>query len=148
MTMPVTKRSNLDEKRRDAEKASEEQMNDLYAAISGLGSSSHKNSNSLEIEKSVNPSRGGDNFKTVSNAVTQNSLPQEEPAENASETKDDKPGYVSLVIPNSLKKKWKLYSAQHEMSLTDCLKLGMKLLEQMENQGKIKIEEGFLTING
>jgi len=64
------------------------------------------------------------------------------------EQKDDKPGYVSLVIPNSLKKKWKLYSTVHGMSLTDSLKLGMKLLEEMEQKGKIRIEGGFLTING
>ena len=97
-------------------------------AISGLGSGNSTNSNTSEI-KTENESRVGEDFKTVTNSA------------------DDKPGYVSLVIPNSLKKKWKLYSTQHSMSLTDCLKLGMKLLEEMEQQGKIKIEDGFVTLN-
>ena len=101
------------------------------AAISGLGSGNSTDSNSFEI-KTENESNVGEDFKTVTNSAT--------PA-------DDKPGYVSLVIPNSLKKKWKLYSTQHSMSLTDCLKLGMKLLEEMEQQGKIKIEDGFVTLN-
>ena len=133
--MPVTKTSAIEDKKKQAEQASENQMQDLMAAISGLGTS--KGSNSFEIkaepaEEKISDTKEGreeDNFKTVTNPA------------------DDKPGYVSLVIPNSLKKKWKLYSTQHGMSLTDSLKLGMKLLEEMEAQGKIKIEEGFLTLN-
>ena len=129
--MPVTKKSAIEDKKKQAELASENQMQDLMAAISGLGSGSSgnsTNSNSFEI-KTENESSVGEDFKTVTNPT------------------DDKPGYVSLVIPNSLKKKWKLYSTQHSMSLTDCLKLGMKLLEEMEQQGKIKIEDGFVTLN-
>lgn len=126
--MPVTKKSAIEDKKKQAELASENQMQDLMTAISGLGSGNNTNSNTSEI-KTENESRVGEDFKTVTNFA------------------DDKPGYVSLVIPNSLKKKWKLYSTQHSMSLTDCLKLGMKLLEEMEQQGKIKIEDGFVTLN-
>lgn len=126
--MPVTKKSAIEDKKKQAELASENQMQDLMTAISGLGSGNNTNSNTSEI-KTENESRVGEDFKTVTNSA------------------DDKPGYVSLVIPNSLKKKWKLYSTQHSMSLTDCLKLGMKLLEEMEQQGKIKIEDGFVTLN-
>ena len=126
--MPVTKKSAIEDKKKQAELASENQMQDLMAAISGLGSGNSTDSNSFEI-KTENESNVGEDFKTVTNST------------------DDKPGYVSLVIPNSLKKKWKLYSTQHSMSLTDCLKLGMKLLEEMEQQGKIKIEDGFVTLN-
>ena len=126
--MPVTKKSTIEDKKKQAELASENQMQDLMTAISGLGSGNNTNSNTSEI-KTENESRVGEDFKTVTNSA------------------DDKPGYVSLVIPNSLKKKWKLYSTQHSMSLTDCLKLGMKLLEEMEQQGKIKIEDGFVTLN-
>ena len=126
--MPVTKKSAIEDKKKQAELASENQMQDLMAAISGLGSGNSSDSNSFEI-KTENESSVGEDFKTVTNSA------------------DDKPGYVSLVIPNSLKKKWKLYSTQHSMSLTDCLKLGMKLLEEMEQQGKIKIEDGFVTLN-
>ena len=129
--MPVTKKSAIEDKKKQAELASENQMQDLMAAISGLGGGNSTDSNTSEI-KTENESRVGEDFKTVTNSAT--------PA-------DDKPGYVSLVIPNSLKKKWKLYSTQHSMSLTDCLKLGMKLLEEMEQQGKIKIEDGFVTLN-
>ena len=126
--MPVTKKSAIEDKKKQAELASENQMQDLMAAISGLGSGNSTDSNTSEI-KTENESRVGEDFKTVTNSA------------------DDKPGYVSLVIPNSLKKKWKLYSTQHSMSLTDCLKLGMKLLEEMEQQGKIRIEDGFVTLN-
>lgn len=126
--MPVTKKSAIEDKKKQAELASENQMQDLMTAISGLGSGNSTDSNSFEI-KTENESRVGEDFKTVTNSA------------------DDKPGYVSLVIPNSLKKKWKLYSTQHSMSLTDCLKLGMKLLEEMEQQGKIRIEDGFVTLN-
>lgn len=129
--MPVTKKSAIEDKKKQAELASENQMQDLMAAISGLGSGKSTDSNSFEI-KTENESNVGEDFKTVTNPAT---------------SADDKPGYVSLVIPNSLKKKWKLYSTQHSMSLTDCLKLGMKLLEEMEQQGKIKIEDGFVTLN-
>lgn len=126
--MPVTKKSAIEDKKKQAELASENQMQDLMAAISGLGSGNSTDSNTSEI-KTENENRVGADFKTVTNPA------------------DDKPGYVSLVIPNSLKKKWKLYSTHHSMSLTDCLKLGMKLLEEMEQQGKIKIEDGFVTLN-
>ena len=137
--MPVTKKSAIEDKKRQAEQASENQMQDLMAAISGLGA---KDSNTFEIDKdSPKTVPVESNFKTVTNNSTL------EKNTDTSDSKDDKPGYVSLVIPNSLKKKWKLYSAQHSMSLTDCLKLGMKLLEEMEQKGKISIGDGFLTFS-
>ena len=126
--MPSIKKARVEEIKKEAEIASEKQMQDIFAAISGLGSSKPEQTQPA-------PSENSNTFEIKQTKV--NDAP-----------KNDKPGYVSLVIPNSLKKKWKLYSAAHGMSLTDCLKLGMKLLEEMEQQGKIKIEEGFLTING
>lgn len=143
--MPSIKKARVEEIKKEAEIASEKQMQDIFAAISGLGSSKSEqtqpapseNSNTFEIKQTKVNTESSQDFKTVTTSSEQNDAP-----------KNDKPGYVSLVIPNSLKKKWKLYSAAHGMSLTDCLKLGMKLLEEMEQQGKIKIEEGFLTING
>ena len=109
-------------------------MNDIFAAISELGTNAPSANQEAEI-------------KTV---TTKNDIAPNQVTESISEpeAKDDKPGYVSLVIPNSLKKKWKLFSTVHGMSLTDCLKLGMKLLEEMEMKGTIKIEDGFLTIKG
>lgn len=59
--------------------------------------------------------------------------------------KADKPGYVSLVIPNSLKTEWKIYSSEHRMTLTECMKLAMKLLKEMEQKEAITIEDGFIT---
>lgn len=137
--MPVTKKSAIEDKKRQAEQASENQMQDLMAAISGLGV---KDSNTFEMNNESEKTAPVENkFKTeTNNSVVENNS-------NISDTKDDKPGYVSLVIPNSLKKRWKLYSAQHSMSLTDCLKLGMKLLEEMEQKGKISIGDGFLTFS-
>ena len=143
-----TKKLTLDEKKREAELASEEQMNDLSAAILSLGASSantesSRNGNTSEMHtETASPAR---DFKTV---TTFTETKPQDVQNTEAEQKDDKPGYVSLVIPNSLKKKWKLYSTVHGMSLTDSLKLGMKLLEEMEQKGKIRIEGGFLTING
>lgn len=136
--MPVTKKTFLEEKKQEADKASQEQINDIFAAISELGSN---NSNSSEIKAAPEQDRGKHNFNTVTTTETH-------VAEGiGNEQKDEKPGYISVVIPNSLKKKWKIYSTQHNMSLTDCVKLGMKLLEEMENQNKIKIEGGFITFS-
>ena len=44
--MPVTKKSAIEDKKRQAEQASENQMQDLMAAISGLGV---KDSNTFEM---------------------------------------------------------------------------------------------------
>ena len=139
--MPSIKKARVEEIKREAEIASEKQMNDIYAAISGLGSNTAFQSRKTEPE----PETPAPEIKTVTKpaaAEVASVVTTSEP-----ESKDDKPGYVSLVIPNSLKKKWKMYSTVHGMSLTDCLKLGMKLLEEMEQKGTIRIEEGFLTIN-
>ncbi len=136
--MPVTKKSFLEERTKEANKASQAQMNDIFNAISVLGSN---DSNSSEIIAIPEQDRGKQDFNTVTNTETHSA----EGIHN--EPKDEKPGYVSVVIPNSLKKKWKIFGMQHNMSLTDCLKLGMKLLEEMEQQKKIRIEGGFITFN-
>ena len=138
--MPSIKKARVEEIKREAEIASEKQMNDIYAAISGLGSNTASQSRKTEHETPA------PEIKTVTKPAAAEVAPVVTTSEP--ESKDDKPGYVSLVIPNSLKKKWKMYSTVHGMSLTDCLKLGMKLLEEMEQKGTIRIEEGFLTING
>lgn len=140
--MPSIKKARVEEIKREAEIASEKQMNDIYAAISGLGSNTASQSRKIEPE----PETPAPEIKTVTKPAAAEVAPVVTTSEP--ESKDDKPGYVSLVIPNSLKKKWKMYSTVHGMSLTDCLKLGMKLLEEMEQKGTIRIEEGFLTING
>lgn len=140
--MPSIKKARVEEIKREAEIASEKQMNDIYAAISGLGSNTTSQSRKTEPE----PENPAPEIKTVTKPAAAEVAPVVTTSEP--ESKDDKPGYVSLVIPNSLKKKWKMYSTVHGMSLTDCLKLGMKLLEEMEQKGTIRIEEGFLTING
>lgn len=139
--MPSIKKARVEEIKREAEIASEKQMNDIYAAISGLGSNTASQSRKTEPE----PEAPAPEIKTVTKPAAAEVAPVVTTSEP--ESKDDKPGYVSLVIPNSLKKKWKMYSTVHGMSLTDCLKLGMKLLEEMEQKGTIRIEEGFLTIN-
>ena len=139
--MPSIKKARVEEIKREAEIASEKQMNDIYAAISGLGSSTTSQSRKTEPETET----PAPEIKTVTKPAAAEVAPVVTTSEP--ESKDDKPGYVSLVIPNSLKKKWKMYSTMHGMSLTDCLKLGMKLLEEMEQKGTIRIEEGFLTIN-
>lgn len=139
--MPSIKKARVEEIKREAEIASEKQMNDIYAAISGLGSNAASQSRKTEPE----PETPAPEIKTVTKPAAAEVAPVVTTSEP--ESKDDKPGYVSLVIPNSLKKKWKMYSTVHGMSLTDCLKLGMKLLEEMEQKGTIRIEEGFLTIN-
>ncbi len=139
--MPSIKKARVEEIKREAEIASEKQMNDIYAAISGLGSNPASQSRKTEPE----PETPAPEIKTVTKPAAAEVAPVVTTSEP--ESKDDKPGYVSLVIPNSLKKKWKMYSTVHGMSLTDCLKLGMKLLEEMEQKGTIRIEEGFLTIN-
>ena len=140
--MPSIKKARVEEIKREAEIASEKQMNDIYAAISGLGSNTASQSRITERE----PETPALEIKSVTKPAAAEVAPVVTTSEP--ESKDDKPGYVSLVIPNSLKKKWKMYSTVHGMSLTDCLKLGMKLLEEMEQKGTIRIEEGFLTING
>lgn len=136
--MPVSKKSYIEGKKQEAEKASQEQMDNIFATISALGSG---NSNTSEIVTEKEQRRVEQDFKTVTTSLT------DSVESNPVEQKDEKPGYVSLVLPNSLKKKWKIYSTQHNMSLTDCLKLGMKLLEELEQQKKIKIEGGFVTFN-
>lgn len=62
-----------------------------------------------------------------------------------SSTKTEKPGYISLVITPSLKKKWKSYCTEHGLSLTDCIKISMRLLEDLEKKNTISLEDGVLS---
>lgn len=133
--MPVTKKTFLEEKKQEAAKASQEQMNDIFATISALGTT---NSNTSEMKALTEQNNASQDFKTVTTVNLQ--------TDDESQS-DEKPGYISLVIPNNLKKKWKIFSAMHNMSLTNSLKLGMKLLEELEQNKKIKIEGGFVTFN-
>lgn len=60
-------------------------------------------------------------------------------------TKGEKPGYISLVITPTLKKEWKTYCTEHGLSLTDCIKVSMKLLKDMEKKNAISLEDGVLS---
>ena len=99
--MPSIKKARVEEIKREAEIASEKQMNDIYAAISGLGSNTTSQSRKSE------PETPAPEIKTVTKPAAAEVAPVVTTSEP--ESKDDKPGYVSLVIPNSLKKKWKMY---------------------------------------
>ena len=114
----------IDLLKKEADTQSMNQIDDIFSQINSLDVSSKTNSDEITIKPVAD-------FKSV----TTNEIP----------VQDDKPGYISLVIPNSLKKTWKNYSNNHGMSLTDCIKLGMKLLEDMENKQKISIDSGFIT---
>lgn len=59
--------------------------------------------------------------------------------------KGEKPGYISLVITPTLKKEWKTYCTEHGLSLTDCIKVSMKLLKDMEKKNAISLEDGVLS---
>lgn len=59
--------------------------------------------------------------------------------------KVEKPGYISLVITPTLKKEWKTYCTEHGLSLTDCIKVSMKLLKDMEKKNAISLEDGVLS---
>ena len=59
--------------------------------------------------------------------------------------KAEKPGYISLVITPTLKKEWKTYCTEHGLSLTDCIKVSMKLLKDMEKKNAISLEDGVLS---
>lgn len=149
--MPATKKINMDERKREADAAGKEQVSDIFSMISGLGSSSD--------DDEPAPRRVVTEQAAVERKPVAKVKPQIEPEEvqaeipvvtkiktkKAETKKENKPGYVSLVISNNLKTKWKTYSSAHGMSLTDCMKLAMKLLEDMEQKEAISIEDGFLT---
>lgn len=65
--------------------------------------------------------------------------------EKKSSAKGEKPGYISLVITPSLKKEWKSYCTEHGLSLTDCIKVSMKLLKDMEKKNMVSLEDGVLS---
>lgn len=125
--MPVTKKINLEEKIRESENASNAQMDDIFSQISGLGATNTKKESTVE----ENEKKAEAHSMTVTISE--------------SEADNEKPGYVSLVIPSSLKKQWKIFSTAHGISLSDSIKLGMKLMVEMEQQNKIKIDGGFVT---
>lgn len=139
--MPVTKKIDVQEKKAVSENANKKQINDIFSTISKLGTKTEKISNQTEHEKNSytfeitdkDKSVLLDDFKTVT--------------KKAPEENDEKPGYISLVVSNNLKKKWKVYVSEHGMSMTDCIKLSMKLLEDMESSGKIKVDDGIIIYN-
>lgn len=132
----ANKKIDIAEKRAEAENAGNEQFNDLASMIASLGSSSAPEP-VTETEESEQPV----SVRTV-HTVKKTSAPARSKAPTA-----DQVGYVSLVIPTKLKKQWKTYSAEHGLSLTDCIKLGMHLIEELEAGGSISIDNGIITWN-
>lgn len=121
------------------------QNNALMNMIGALGASTASNDSNIEESNET---------------VTTKSMQEEEPipvvkrtvnktvTEKKSAPKAEKPGYISLVITPSLKKKWKTYCTDHGLSLTDCIKISMKLLEDMEKKNSISLEDGVLSYLG
>lgn len=145
--MAVNKKINLDETKKRADEAGKEQINDIMSMISDLGSES---SGAVQEEETV-AARETVTKKTAAESsegsvkIRTESKTSASTVKKTTSAKDSKPGYISLVIPNSLKTKWKVYSSEHGMSLTDCMKMAMKLLEDMEQKEAISVEDGFIT---
>ena len=112
------------------------QNSNLMSMIGSLGSGSTitekediSNKSVTETEEPVRQATG-----TVNKTVTAKSG-----------GKAEKPGYISLVITPTLKKEWKTYCTEHGLSLTDCIKVSMKLLKDMEKKNAISLEDGVLS---
>lgn len=112
------------------------QNSNLMSMIGSLGSGSTITENEDISNKSVTeteePVRQA--TRTVNKTVTAKSG-----------AKAEKPGYISLVITPTLKKEWKTYCTEHGLSLTDCIKVSMKLLKDMEKKNAISLEDGVLS---
>ena len=136
--MPAVQKINEKTLRDESNRATQNDVSDILASIQSLGNQTQPvirtRSETVHVQeqKKIEPQ-----IETV--AVS---------SPVSAESKDDKPGYISLVIPNSMKKKWKMYCTQHEISLTDCIKLAMKNLEVMEQQQIIKIDSGVVIYRG
>lgn len=136
----ANKKVSLEELKQRADQESQNQVNDIFSQISNLGSSN--NNKSVTYEEN-------ENIQENEDESTEDIIPvkKRKPVNNKTVTskKEDKPGYVSLVIPNSLKKKWKTFCNEHGISLTDCIKASMKLLEDMERKEAINLEDGVIS---
>lgn len=137
--MAVTKKINIEAQKREADA----QVDDIMSMISDLGSKSAPVTAVKEIEEERAPVYTSARTRSSINDVQTGARKRVVPVEIS----DEKPGYISMVIPTSLKKKWKIFCTQHGMSLTDALKLGMKLLEDMEQNREISIEDGIVSYN-
>lgn len=118
---------------------------DLMSMIGALGSSSSSSDSDDDSNNTVTTDSTDETeedeipviHKTVSKTVTT----------KKTSSKTEKPGYISLVITPSLKKEWKSYCTEHGLSLTDCIKVSMKLLKDMEKKNIVSLEDGVLSYN-
>lgn len=122
-------------------KRAESQNNSNMAFLDAL-SNLEKSSTSSPVENETVTSVEEDTIEEIP-VIT--SKPKRVNKTVTSSVKEEKPGYVSLVITPSLKKKWKTYCSERGLSLTDCIKLSMRLLEDMERKEAISIEDGVLS---
>ena len=141
--MPAVQKINEKSLKDESNKATKDDVTDIFAQLGALGSSpkSERPAETAPVQQKnkFQSEEKPRQIETVANTVSTTSL---------AEAKDDKPGYISLVIPNSLKKKWKLYCMQHEISLTDCIKMAMINLEKMEESKMIEIDGNTITYRG
>jgi len=132
--MAATKKVNYENLKQEADQSTTEQVDDIFNAINSLGSSSVSVSS-----KSSASYEETDDTPIIRRASKKTEIQKKEKKGNG--------GYVSLVIPDNLKTKWKVFCTEHGVSLTDSIKLGMKLLMEMEDQKMITIEDGVITMN-
>ncbi len=159
--MAATEKINPKNYLEEANKNTQADVSDIMASISMLGRSSAdtvrepvlhdresvmSHAQAPDIQNSGAMYRRDEEPRNSVRTVAPNPAPRK-PIETVAvpvDPKDDKPGYISLVIPNSLKKKWKQYCMNHDLSLTDCIKLAMDNLEQMELNDVIEIQGRFI----
>lgn len=134
--MAATVKKNYSNLKQESEEAATNQMNDIFAAISSLGSAPAKEETEVTVQETT---------EEVDEPIIKRSVVK--PAAPVKKAKKGNSGYVSLVIPDNIKTKWKVFCSEHGLSLTDSIKLGMKLLMEMEDQNLLTIEDGVITMN-
>lgn len=134
--MSATVKKNYTDLKNESEKASADQMNDIFAQISSLGSTPAKKEPEVTVQETQ---------EEIDEPIIKRSSPK--PSATVKKAKKGNSGYVSLVIPDNIKTKWKVFCSEHGLSLTDSIKLGMKLLMEMEDQNLLTIEDGVITMN-
>lgn len=136
--MPATVKKNYSNLKQESDQATDNQMNDIFAQISslGLGAVTSTPEEEVTVQETV----------VDEEPIIKRNIQKSVPAA-AKKAKKGNSGYVSLVIPDSIKTKWKVFCSEHGISLTDSIKLGMKLLMEMEDQNMISIEDGVITMN-
>lgn len=137
--MAATVKKDIEKLKQDSEQATNNQVNDIFDAISKLGANDSEKVESEPVRE--------ESFEEEEPIIRRTVRPAAKPIATKKVKGDDKRGFISLVVSPSLKTKWKTYSTNHGMSLTDCIKLGMKLLEEMEQQGMLQIEDGVVTMS-